>query len=68
MKGSTVFVAGTILTLAIGHAFDACASTYEEPLNEIVIACDEDGPEAAVKILASIARENADGNIARERI
>lgn len=68
MQGSTVFVAGTILTLAIGHAFDACASTFEESLNEVAIACQEDGPEAAANALVRIAHENADGNPMRERI
>lgn len=68
MKGSTIFAAGTNLTLAIGHAFDARASTNDEFLNEIAIACDEDGPEAAANALARIANENADGNPLRERI
>lgn len=69
MKGSTVFVAGTILTLAIGHAFDACASAFEESsLNEVAVACHEDGPEAAANALLRIANENADGNPMRERI
>ena len=68
MKGSTVFVAGAIFALAIGHAVDASHSSYDESLNEIVTACDEDGPEAAAKALLRIAQENADGNTAREII
>ena len=68
MSGSMILAAGAFLSLANGHAVDARASSYNECLNKITIACDEDGPEAAAIVLVRIAHENADGSFARERI